>query len=194
MSTYQIDDVTQLYYDAEKRNDSNQYEDPSNIYWAPTSINWTQRPAAVELQSKDDNRIQKEFGSPEFAKWSRVAMLFKHVLLKPSTDITKLSPEFQGYASEAGAREVRFYIWNFTLSQWDRIGTGSIDSLSDDDWTDEVTSGFTDYVDGSNVCYFMAYTYEGTNSVGTPRKGLYGDYWRLTVFGPSGRPFYLGVP
>ena len=103
MAEYQIDDITQLYSDAGKRNDSNQFQDPSNVYWAPTSVEWTQRLAASKLQTKDDNRINKQFASPEFVKWSRVAMLFKHVIIEAPASINQLSLEFQGYASEGGA-------------------------------------------------------------------------------------------
>jgi hypothetical protein len=188
MTPYQIDDITQLYYDARKDDDNSQFKDPDNAYFAPTSPNWTQRNAATELAHKDDNRIRKQF----FFKWSRVAMLFKHVLSESASSIIKMVPEFQGHAVEKNlAREIRFYVWNFALSQWDRIGTGSIDATSDTDWMDDILSGFSDYVDGSKTCYFMAYVYEATDGIDFPPKGLYADYWRLVVEGP-GRPFYLG--
>ncbi|MEW6069730.1 MAG: hypothetical protein AB1485_03860, partial [Candidatus Thermoplasmatota archaeon] len=121
----------------------------------------------TEIASSDNTRYSTSGGGAAADPYH----LFKFTIFENPATITQLDLAWEGY-NDAGTSN--FYIWNFTLSDWELLGSHT-ETAVDGTVTVSKTSGVSNYINASNYLYLCAI--ETTNSGTT----IYTDYVYVAV-------------
>lgn len=88
----------------------------------------------------------------------------RYALSEAEADITQLDITISvSDNGKGGPGDMSLYIWNFNTTTWDDTGEG-VTSSTKSELSHTITTGITDYVDGSGNCYILTQSERGDAS------------------------------